>query len=163
MAIDVYLHIDGIKGESADETHRDWIECLAVHWGLRQPKSATSSTAGGHTSERCEHGEIVITKIADLSTPILLQTCATGRTIPKARMHFMRADGHGQRIRYFEIELDNILIGGVSPSVYEGSILSEHVGLKFSGVKWKYTQQKISGGAGGSASGGWDLATNRVA
>ena len=28
MAIDVYLQIDGIKGESSDGPHKDWIECL---------------------------------------------------------------------------------------------------------------------------------------
>ena len=26
MAIDVYLQIDGIKGESQDDKHKDWIE-----------------------------------------------------------------------------------------------------------------------------------------
>ena len=30
MAIDVYLQIDGIRGESADEKHKDWIECKSV-------------------------------------------------------------------------------------------------------------------------------------
>jgi type VI secretion system secreted protein Hcp len=29
-------------------------------------------------------------------------------------------------------------------------------------VKFMYTQQKISGGAGGNTSGGWDLATNKI-
>lgn len=28
MAIDVYLHIDGIKGESQDDKHKDWIEIV---------------------------------------------------------------------------------------------------------------------------------------
>ncbi|HEU4845554.1 MAG TPA: Hcp1 family type VI secretion system effector, partial [Burkholderiaceae bacterium] len=41
-------------------------------------------------------------------------------------------------------------------------ILGEQVGFKFSKVRWKYTQQRISGGAGGNTSGGWDLSTNRV-
>jgi type VI secretion system secreted protein Hcp len=27
MAIDAYLQIEGIKGESADDKHREWIEC----------------------------------------------------------------------------------------------------------------------------------------
>lgn len=65
MAIDVYLHIDGIKGESADDKHRDWIECKSVSWDVHQPRSATASTGGGHTAERCEHDDIVIAKIAD--------------------------------------------------------------------------------------------------
>lgn len=163
MAIDVYLQIDGIKGESTDERHKEWIECKSVSWGVEQPKSATSSTGGGHTAERCEHREITISKLADLSSPILLQTCSAGRTIPKAKFEFMRADGQGERVKYFEIEIENVLIGAVSPSVAEGDILMEDVGFKFSKVRWKYTQQKITGGVGGNTSGGWDLAANRVA
>jgi type VI secretion system secreted protein Hcp len=162
MAIDVYLHIDGIKGESADDRHKDWIECKSVSWAVEQPRSATSSTGGGHTAERCEHRDVVITKLADLASPILLQTCAAGRTIPKAKLEFMRADAQGERVKYFEIELDNVLIGAVSPSVSEGDILTEEVGMKFSKVRWKYTKQRISGGVGGNTSGGWDLAANRI-
>ena len=50
MAIDVYLQIDGIKGESQDDRHKDWIECTSVNWGVSQPRSATASTGGGHTA-----------------------------------------------------------------------------------------------------------------
>jgi type VI secretion system secreted protein Hcp len=92
-----------------------------------------------------------------------MQTCAMGKTIPKAKFEFMRADGNGTPIKYFEIELENVLIGAISPSIEAGSILAEHVSLKFSKVKWKYTQQKIGGGVGGSTIGGWDLAANKVA
>lgn len=162
MAIDVYLQIDGIKGESSDGGHKDWIECQSVAWAVTQPKSATASTGGGHTAERCEHSELNISKLADLATPLLLQNCSAGKTIPKAKLEFMRADGQGERIKYFEIELENVLIAAVSPYVGEGDILTEHVGIKYSKVKWKYTQQKVAGGAGGNTSGGWDLATNKV-
>lgn len=163
MAIDVYLQLDGIKGESADDKHKDWIEVASVHWGVTQPRSATASTGGGHTAERAELKEVVFAKIADLSSPILAQTCAMGRTLPKAKLEFLRADAKGERVKYFEIELENVLIGGVSPSIEEGRILCEHVSLKYSKIKWKYTQQKIGGGAGGSTVGGWDLATNKIA
>ncbi|MET0208020.1 MAG: type VI secretion system tube protein Hcp [Burkholderiaceae bacterium] len=163
MAIDVYLQIDGIKGESMDDKHKDWIECTSVAWGVSQPRSATASTGGGHTAERCEHEEIMISKLADLSSPVLLQTCSSGKTIPKAKFEFMRADGQGERVKYFEIELENVLIGSIKPGVAEGDFMHEKVGIKFSKVKWKYTQQKIGGGAGGNTSGGWDLASNKVA
>lgn len=162
MAIDVYLQIEGIKGESSDSAHKDWIECLSVAWEVLQPKSATASSSGGHTAERCEHTPITLSKLSDLSTPLLLQTCSSGKTIPKAKFEFLRADGKGERIKYFEIELVNVLISSVSPSVKAGDILSEDVGLKYSQVKWKYIQQKISGGSGGNTSGGWDLSTNKV-
>lgn len=163
MAIDVYLQIDGIKGESADSSHVGWIEVTSAHWGVTQPKSATASTGGGHTAERCEHRTLSITKLADLSSPLLMQISSAGKTIPKARMEFMRADGQGERVKYYEVELENVLVGSMDQLVTEGSILHDSIGLKFSLVKWKYTQQKISGGAGGNTAGGWNLSTNKIA
>lgn len=162
MAIDVYLQIDGIRGESSDDKHKDWIECTSAVWSVIQPKSATASTSGGHTAERCEHGDLVITKLADLASPLLLQNCSSGKTIPKAKLEFMRADGQGLRIKYYEVELENVLIGAVVPSIKAGELLCEHVSLKYGKVRWKYTQQKIAGGAGGNVAGGWDLSSNRI-
>jgi type VI secretion system secreted protein Hcp len=162
MAIDVYLQLDGIKGESADEVHKGWIECSTVNWALSQPKSATSSTAGGHTAERVEFTEVSICKTADLASPMLAQHCAMGKTIAKAKLEFMRADGDGARVKYYEVELENVLIATCGQGVNGGNVLQDHVGLKFSKVKWKYCQQRIAGGAGGNTAGGWDLATNRV-
>jgi hypothetical protein len=80
MAVDAYLQIDGIKGESQDSTHRDWIECLNVHFGVDQPRSPVTSTSGGHTSARADFDDVVVSKLADLSTPLLLQHCAMGKT-----------------------------------------------------------------------------------
>jgi type VI protein secretion system component Hcp len=37
MASDVYLHIDGVNGESNDDKHKGWIEVEAVDWGVIQP------------------------------------------------------------------------------------------------------------------------------
>jgi type VI secretion system secreted protein Hcp len=162
MAIDVYLQIEGIKGESTDERHKGWIECQSVNWAMSQPKSATSSTAGGHSAERCEMTDISLVKIADLSSPLLMQTCASGRTLPKAKFEFLRADGAGERVLYFEIELTSVLIAHVAPAIEPGAILTELVGIKFAKVKWKYSQQKVSGGSAGNTAGGWDLSSNRI-
>lgn len=161
MSIDIYLKIDGIKGESADSTHPGWIEVSSAHWGVVQPRSATASTGGGHTAERCEHRSLSFAKLADLSSPMLMQTCSMGRTIPRAKLEFMRADGDGNPVKYYEVELENVLIASIEQMVSEGNILHDSVGLRFSKVKWKYTQQRIGGGIGGNTAGGWCLATNR--
>jgi type VI secretion system secreted protein Hcp len=162
MAIDVYLHLEGIKGESSDEGHRGWIECQYLDWRIYQPKSATSSSSG-NTAERCEHSSLAIRKLSDLSTPILLQTCSMGTTMPSGKIELFRADAQGGRIKYFELELTNLIVGDVAPEIYEGEILSEHLSLKYSKVKWRYAQQKVSGGSNGLTAGGWDLSTNRIA
>jgi type VI secretion system secreted protein Hcp len=162
MAIDAYLQLGEIKGESADSAHQGWIECESVNWSIRQPKSATSSTAGGHTAERAELSDVTFHKICDLASPLLAQHCAMGKTIPKAKFEFYRADGNGTRVKYYEVELENVMIGHVAQGVAAGG-MNDSIGLKFSKVKWRYTQQKIAGGAGGNTAGGWDLSTNRVA
>jgi type VI secretion system secreted protein Hcp len=162
MAIDAYLQIDGIKGESSDDQHKGWIECESVNWSLHQPKSATASTGGGHTAERVELSDVAFHKIADLASPILAQHCAMGKTIPKAKFEFFRADGDGKRVKYYEVELENVLVAHVAQGVAGGG-MTENVGLKFSKVRWRYTQQRIAGGSGGNTAGGWDLATNRIA
>lgn len=162
MAIDVYLQIEGIKGESRDAGHPEWMECLTVDLGVHQPRTAATSSSG-HTVGRCHHDTIVIGRLSDLATPILLQTCAMGRTLPKARIEFMRADGQGKPVKYFEIELENVLVGEVAPEVSEGQPMSEHLALAYSKIKWRYTQQKIGGGTAGLTVGGWDLALNRLA
>jgi type VI secretion system secreted protein Hcp len=163
MSADFYLQLDGIKGESTDSNHVGWIECMSINWDIQQPKSATASTGGGHTAERAELSEISISKLVDLSSPMLAQTCACGKTIPKAKLEMMRADGNGTPIKYFEVELENVLIAHIAPGFAGGDIAAEGLGLKFSKVKWKYTQQKIGGGSGGNTAGGWDLTTNRIA
>lgn len=162
MAIDAYLQIDGIKGESSDSAHQGWIELHSASWGVTQPRSATVSTAGGHTTARCEHQTLTVTKLADLASPSLMQHCSMGKTIPKAKLEFMRADGDGKPVKYYEVELENVMIASTTQSVHEGSILRDSIGLTFSKVKWKYTQQKIGGGVSGSTAGGWDLAANKI-
>jgi type VI secretion system secreted protein Hcp len=162
MAIDVYLQIDGIKGESLDSSHQGWIELTSARWGVTQPRSATASTAGGHTAERCEHRTLSICKLADLASPILMQYCSMGKTIPKVKLDFMRADGDGNPVRYYEVELENVIIANIEQMVSQGSILHDNIGLRYSKVKWKYTQQKIGGGSGGNTAGSWNLASNYV-
>ncbi|MFC6051689.1 type VI secretion system tube protein Hcp [Acinetobacter portensis] len=33
MAIDIFLKIDGINGESKDSNHKDWIDVQDFSWG----------------------------------------------------------------------------------------------------------------------------------
>lgn len=85
----------------------------------------------------------------------------SNRTLPKVIFEFMRADGAGKPICYFRMDLRNVLIAGVAPSIEPGALLGEHISLKYSEMLWKYTKQLTAGG--GSTVGGWDCAANKVA
>ena len=159
---DIYLKFTGpdIKGESGDKDHKDWIEASSWSHTMHQPKSATASTAGGHTAERVEHGEMFFAKDIDLVSPLLYQHCSGGTTFKEVTIEFMRADGEGKRVKFLETRLMNVLVGSVSPSVVGEGLPNETMTLKYAAVQWKYTQQKIGGGPGGSTSGAWSLVKN---
>ncbi len=123
MANDAYLKIESINGESEDERHRNWIEVNNVVYAVHQPRADVVSTAGGHSTGRADLYPISFSKLADLASPVLLQTCATGKTIPKACFEFMRADGDGKPIPYFKIELESVMIASIKPDSGEGGLL----------------------------------------
>jgi len=161
MASDVYLQIEGIKGESTDDKHKDWIELVGVDWGVQQPTSGTVSTSGGHTIGRAEFEPITCAKIVDLASPKLMELAAAGKTVPKAKLEFVRADGSGP-ITYYTLELENVLVGK-SKKTYAGSgLLHEAFELRYTKLSEKYVQQKVSGGTGGNTTASWNLATNKA-
>ena len=67
----LHMHLQfgspAVKGESADKDHQGWIELKSWDHSIVQPRSATASTAGGHTMTRCEHGDMIFTKEIDSS------------------------------------------------------------------------------------------------
>jgi len=161
MAIDAYLQIGDIKGESTDDRHKNWIEVKDVTGAVHQPRAASVSTAGGMTSGRASLSDITFKKLADISSPALQQHCAMGKTIPKAVFEFMRADGDGKPIPYYKITLENVMISGVTFDSGADATIEELVHLAYSQIKWEYVKQGIRGGAEGSTLGGWDCAANK--
>ncbi|MDQ8016245.1 MAG: type VI secretion system tube protein Hcp [Bordetella sp.] len=159
---DIYIKFGNpeIKGESQDKDHKDWIEVNSWRHSIVQPRSATASTAGGHTAERCEHGEMVFQKDMDVVSPLLYQHASGGSTFDEVTVEFYRADGEGKRVRYLEIKLKYVLIASVTPSVISEGVPSESFSLKYAAVQWKYTQQKIGGNQGGNSQGAWSLTKN---
>jgi len=159
---DIYVKFGNpvIKGESADKDHKDWIEVTSWSHSIKQPRSATASTAGGHTAERCEHGEMVFTKDMDVVSPLLYQHASGGTTFDEVTIDFMRADGEGKRVKYLEVKLKNAILGAVDAKVATEGLPTDVFSLKSAAVQWKYTQQKIGGNQGGNSQGAWSLTKN---
>jgi type VI secretion system secreted protein Hcp len=159
---DIYVKFTtpNLTGESQDKDHTNWVEVSSWSHLIKQPKSATASTSGGHTAERCEHSEMVFVKDMDVVSPMLYQNCSGGNTFSNVTIQFMRADGDGNRVMYLEIQLMNAIIASISPSVQGEGLPTETFSLKYGAVQWKYTQQKLAGGTGGTSQGAWSLTKN---
>jgi type VI secretion system secreted protein Hcp len=163
MAFDTFVKIDGVPGESTDDKHKDWIEVLSFSHGVSQPVSATASSAGGATAERCEHQDFSIVKYMDKSSPKLYELCSSGKHIKEITIEMCRAGGDKQK--YMEVKLEQCIISHVAPSGSSkgDGFPTESVSFNYGTVKWTYTQQKRADGTGGgNVTGGWDLTANKV-
>ena len=165
---DIYVDFKAgdIKGDSRDNTHKDTVEVTSFSHQIRQPKSATSSTSGGHTAERVEHGELVFTKDIDSATPSLLVACSSGTVVKDVEIHFYRAFGGNTaagsqtRKKYLQIKLKNAIVSSVSNVVSGEGVPSETFSLKYSAIEWTYDEIKIDGSNGKKLTKQWSLEKN---
>jgi len=65
MAVDSFLKIDCIPGESTDDRHKDWIEIASYRQGFSQPVSSTVNSVGGASTEQVNFGAFAISKLVD--------------------------------------------------------------------------------------------------
>ena len=170
---DIYIDFGSgeIQGEVRDQffATKKAIEVHSWTHKIVQPKSATASTAGGHTSERCEHGEMIFTKEIDKASPQLWMAASAGTIYTKVVISFFRAvggsdatDKGNSRQEYLTITLRNVLISHVNSAVTSEGLPAEEFGLKYAAVKWEYRESKIDGKPNKSVdrAGQWDLAKN---
>ena len=145
MAIDTYLHIDGIKGESTDGDHKDWIEVLSISPEPAAQAKGVAEAAVKPQTKSSGPGEIVITKQVDASSPKLSEMASSGKHIQKVMIELMRASGD-KPVKYMAIEMDQVVISGVrdgvSPHITERDHPTESVTFNYGQIKWTYTQQK---------------------
>ena len=113
MAVDAFLKIDKIDGESTDDKHAKWIEILSFSVGMSQPASAASGT-GGRTAERVNISDLSVMKVVDAASPTLALACCDGRHIPKINIEVCEASG--DKHKYLEYELEDVIISSYQPS-----------------------------------------------
>lgn len=160
MAVDFFLELDGISGESQDKAHRDQIDILSWSWGVSQ--SGTTHMGSGSGSGKAHFQDINCTKFVDKATPPILKHCATGKHIPKGTLYIRKAAGDSP-LEYIKIELKDIIVTSLSTggSGSEDRI-TENLSLNFGEFKYVYTEQKADGSKGASPEFAWDIPANEA-
>ena len=156
-----------IKGDSRDSKHKDAVEVTTFSHMISQPKSATASSAGGHSSERVEFGDLVFTKDIDYATPALMAACSSGTLVKDIEVLFYRAyggntaKGEQSRCLYYELKLKNTIISSVTTSMSAEGLPTETFTLKPAAMLWKYEEHKMDGSKGKKMEKMWSLTTNK--
>lgn len=152
MSAKVYLRLDGIPGECAEQHHRDWIEAVS----FRLAASTVPSTEGLAVPGRAQVDELRIGKVIDAASPRLLEACLAGRHIKEAVVEIIRLP---TRIKILEYRFSDAFVTAVSLELGGDEAVStevEHLRLTFGKVRMTY-QQKSATGAPAQIGFGWDL------
>jgi type VI secretion system secreted protein Hcp len=157
MAVDMFLDIEGVKGESTDKTYKGKIDILAWSWGLSNSGTFMQGSGGG--AGKSNFQDISITKYIDLASPSLMLSCANGKHLTKGTIVIRKAGE--SPLEYLKITLEKILVTSYSTGGSGGEErLTENISLNFAKVKVEYQQQDEKGGKAGSNDFGWNIAEN---
>lgn len=157
MAQDVFLKLDGIKGESKDKKYKDEIDVLAWSWGASQ--SATMHMGGGGGGGKVSVQDLSITKYIDKSSTVLMQHCFSGKHIATGELIVRKAGGTA--VEYLRILMKEVIISSCSTGGSGGEDrLTENVSLNFGEVAVKYIEQKPDGGEGAKPEFAYSMSEN---
>lgn len=159
MAVDIFLKLGDIKGESRDLAHRDEIDVTHWMWGLSQTGSMHSGTGGG--VGKADIGNLNLKKPLDRSSPNLMMACASGKHYPEARLVVRKAGG-ANPVEYLVITLKEVMVASYSTGAEsDGDVLYDNIALNFATVEVSYQPQKADGAKdGGPVKFGWNIRQN---
>ena len=158
-AVDMFLKIDGIAGESMDDAHKDEIDVLSWSWGMTQSGTTHTGTTGG--TGKVSVQDLELTKYVDKSSPSLMLNCANGRHVSEAILTVRKAGGENP-VEFLVITLTEVLVSSVSIDANSADDrLTENVTLNFAKVNVEYTATDPTGKPSGSTIMSWDIPLNK--
>ena len=158
MAVDMFLKIKGIDGESADDKHKKEIDVLAWSWGLSQ--SGSAHVGGGAGAGKVNVQDLSFTKYIDASSHALMLACSSGDHIGEATLVVRKAGK--EALEYIKLTLTDLIVSSISTGGSGGEDrLTENIALNFAKFKYEYTPQKADGTGDAPKIAGWDIPANK--
>jgi type VI secretion system secreted protein Hcp len=159
MAVDYFLKIDGIPGESTDSKHKGEINISSWSWGETQ---ATGPGPGGGIG-KVSMQDFRISKAVDKTSPKLMLACASSQLIKDAVLSCRKAGGilnDFLTITLTEVRVSSYEIAGNSGAAIDPT---DQFALHFAKIECNYVQQNPDGTMGASTQAGWDVTNNKPA
>lgn len=158
MAVDMFIKMGDIKGESIDDKHKEEIDVLAWSWGGSQSGTTHVSTGGGAGKVNVQ--DVSLTKWVDKASPVLFMHMATGKHIPECLLVVRKAGG--TPLEYIKLTMKDCIITSLSTGGSGGEDrLTENISINFAQFKLEYVPQNKDGTALPVVQMAYDIAANK--
>jgi len=154
-AVDYFLKIDTIPGESPDDKHKGEIQIETFSFTAEQVGSFAHGGGGG--AGKVQMHDFHFSKFVDKASPKLMLACAKGEHIPKAVITVRKAGGGQQE--YLKISISDCLVSNyqLSGAPGQNGLPSDSFALNFAKISYEYKEQKADGTLGGTTKAEYDL------
>jgi type VI secretion system secreted protein Hcp len=158
-AVDYFLKIDGIEGESQDDKHAAEIDVLSWSWGEARSDSAPGGAGGG--AGKVQMQDLHFTARVSKASPKLLLACAGGTHVKNARLT-CRTAGKAQQ-EFLKLTFTDVLVSSFQTggSATSDVVPLDQVSLAYARIEVEYREQKANGTLGAAVKAGWDLKKNQ--
>ena len=153
-AVDYFLKIEGVDGESADQKHKNEIQIELFSFGGVQAGAHASGGGGG--AGKAQIQDFHFTTHVNKSSPKLFLACATGQHFSKATL-IARKAGKDQQ-EYLKVTLTDVLVSSYQSGGSSGNVLPvDQIALNFAKIDIEYKPQNADGKLGGAVAVGYDI------
>jgi type VI secretion system secreted protein Hcp len=157
MAVDMFLKLDGIDGESKDAKHKGEIDIESFSFGASNPGSTSGGTGGG--AGKVSMQDFSFTTQVNKASPKLFLACASGQHIKTALLTVRKAGGQQQD--FLKITFSDVTVSGYHEGAADASDTpTDQVSLNFSKIHVSFSGQKPDGSPDAPVTAGWDLKKN---
>ncbi len=155
MAVDYYLKIAGIDGESTKKGVENHIEVLSWSWG--ETNSGSMSHGGGGGTGKVKMEDFNFTMTINKATSKLWLACATGEHLKDALLTCREA-GTEQQV-YLTIKFTDLVIASynISGSAGDDHKPVDQVSFNYAKIETEYKPQKADGTLESPIKAGFDL------
>jgi type VI secretion system secreted protein Hcp len=158
-AIDIFLKLDGIQGESTDHKHKEEIVLESFSWG--ETNTGAHATGGGAGAGKVSMQDFHFTSRVSKASPKLMLACATGQHIKNGVVTVRRSSAEQEsQFEFLFYKFDTVIITSVQDAGDTSDRPSEHVSFAFAKIDVEYKVQSPDGVAS-TIDFAWDLAANR--
>jgi type VI secretion system secreted protein Hcp len=156
-AVDYFLKVDGIQGESKADKHKDEIDIMSFSWGATQ--SGSFAAGGGGGAGKVSMQDFHFTMYHNKASPALMLACAQGDHIKSAILCCRKAGKQQQE--FMKVTMSDCLVSSYQTGGHGGAdtIPTDQISLNFAKIEHEYKEQDEKGNLGGSVKKTIDLKT----
>lgn len=159
----IYMKINGVKGSSTDEHHKDWIELLSMNYQIRKN---VSNKIGYKTDRQVGLpyiGEMLINKQYDKSSYFLFQKILDNTSIPEVIINLCHTGKGSQQNRQYV--LSNVIVSYFEETSHADATAhgTEYIKLNFTQIEKRDTAYDAQGKPEAPKSVTYDLAKATIA